>query len=116
MIVTETVGVGVGVGVAVVVAVAVAVAVTAARAKAAPSMALQPLDGATFTAASAHAGPLPPCAGQLSTEQKTVLAKKEKEITAARALAGKGTVKEPNRRLSAWQQKLDEAEASKLTK
>ena len=60
--------------------------------------------------------PHPDGAGQLSTEQKTVLAKKEKEITAARALAGKGTVKEPNRRLSAWQQKLDQAEHEKLSK
>ena len=69
---------------------------------------------------SAHAAPHPTATGNLSTEQKAVLSRKEKEITAARTQASKGASKRgqkaPNRRLSDWQQKLDKDQLDQLSK
>ena len=53
--------------------------------------------------------------GNLSTEQKGVLAKKEKEIKALQ-VASKGSTKGATRRMSVWQQKLDQAQLEQLAK
>ena len=45
-----------------------------------------------------------------------VLTRKEKEITAARQQATKGAPKPPNKRLSMWQVKLDQAQVEQLKK
>jgi len=49
----------------------------------------------------------------LSTEQKMVLVRKEREITAGQATA-KGVPKPASRRMSAWQAQLDEQQVEKL--
>jgi hypothetical protein len=53
--------------------------------------------------------------GNLSAEQKGVLARKEKEIKALQ-VASKGSTKGGHRRMSVWQSQLAQAEADKLTK